>query len=222
MSSPVELADIILSVTFIVALLAIALIARRYLKNKSILKRLPDAKRVGALEQDRLLELRRTLGQRLERDAARLPKHEVELTRHALWLAMLLEAGADDDIDAKETDFVAKLYGEIVSNEPNRRFIRDAGARVLSDRNSALSEIAKASGVSMQSKVHILQGAFLVSIANNVLEPSEANWLREISDALGIIADDRALLFDELADSLDLQVARRELPFWESPSRRRR
>jgi Tellurite resistance protein TerB len=222
MSSPVELARIILSAAAIGALLLVALVFRRYWKNKNIQKRLPDAKRVGAVEKDRLLELRRTLGARLERDAARLPRHEVELTRHALWLAMLLEAGADDDIDDAEIDFVVKLYGEIVTNEPNQKFILDAGTRVLGDRNSALSEIAKAAGVGMQSKMHILQGAFLVSIANNVLEPAEANCLREIADALGLSADERALMFDELADSLDLQVARRELPFWESPSTQRR
>lgn len=219
MSPPVETAIVILSAIAIGALLAIAAFVRRRMSKNRIRASLPGAKSVGALEQDHLLELRRTLGTRLSRDAARLPRHEVELTQHALWLAMLLEAGADDGIDASEIDFVAKLYGEIVSNEPRRYQVFEAGDQVLRNRNLALFEIAKASDVSMQSKMHILQGAFLVSVANNVFEPAEANWLREIADALAIGADEQALMFDELAESLDFQVAKRDFLFWEAPRR---
>ena len=73
---------------------------------------------------------------------------------------MLLEAGADDDIDDREVKFVSTLYGRLIANEPGHSHITDAGDRIQEDRKGALAEIAKAKNVSLQSKQQYFMGRF--------------------------------------------------------------
>ena len=49
---------------------------------------------------------------------------------------------------------------------------------------------------------NILWGAFLVSISNYAMEPSEAKWLVEIADALAMNTQDRDVTFKALSESV--------------------
>lgn len=157
---------------------------------------------LSGVSPKKIAELGKKLAARLAKDANRVPKHELEITRHALWMAMLLEAGADDDIDDREVKFVSTLYGRLIANEPGHTHITDAGDKIQQDRKGALAEIAKAKNVSLQSKQNILWGAFLVSISNYAMEPSEAKWLVGIADALAMNAQDRDITFKALSESV--------------------
>ncbi len=157
---------------------------------------------LSGVSPKKIAELGKKLAARLAKDANRVPKHELEITRHALWMAMLLEAGADDDIDGREVKFVSTLYGRLIANEPGHTHITDAGDKIQQDRKGALAEIAKAKNVSLQSKQNILWGAFLVSISNYAMEPSEAKWLVGIADALAMNAQDRDITFKALSESV--------------------
>lgn len=165
---------------------------------------------LSGVSPKKIAELGKKLAARLARDASRVPKHELEITRHALWMAMLLEAGADDDIDDREVKFVSTLYGRLIANEPGHSHITDAGDRIQEDRKGALAEIAKAKNVSLQSKQQILWGAFLVSISNYAMEPSEAKWLVEIADALAMNTQDRDATFKAMSESVSAPEA--EMP----------
>ena len=151
------------------------------------------------MDDNDLFRLRRNLADQLATHAGEVSKHEIELTRHALWYAMLLEAGADDEIDSAEIDFVKKMYGELITNEPSRNMVLEASENAMQSRSSALSEIRRAAAVGWRSKTLILQGAFLVGIANKVLEPTEAKYLHEIADALAIGRRERKLFFDHVS-----------------------
>ncbi|MEM7461867.1 MAG: hypothetical protein AAF362_04225 [Pseudomonadota bacterium] len=157
---------------------------------------------LSGVSPKKIAELGKELAARLAKDAKRVPKHELEITRHALWMAMLLEAGADDDIDDREVKFVSTLYGRLIANEPGHSHITDAGDRIQEDRKGALAEIAKAKNVSLQSKQNILWGAFLVSISNYAMEPSEAKWLVEIADTLAMNAQERDATFKAMSESV--------------------
>ena len=194
---------------FIVAALVVAILVvlavatRRRRGSGTDMNLLPEAREVQ-VRPARLTALRRVLGAELASADGRMPPHEKEIVRHALWMAMLLEAGADNVIDEAEIAFVSKLYGEIVTREPAREQIAEAGDSVLADRDSALREVAKAARVTADSKRIILMGAFLVSVANDALEPSEAVWLNAIADALNVPQADRAGIFAGFAESVDL------------------
>lgn len=150
----------------------------------------------------KIAALGKKLASRLAEDSGRVTKHELEITRHALWMAMLLEAGADDDIDDREVEFVSTLYGRLIATEPRHGHIADAGDEILGNRQGAFAEIAKAKDVSLRSKQHILWGAFLVSISNYAMEPSEAKCLNEIADALSLASKDRETTFKFMSESV--------------------
>lgn len=198
MAPAARLAIIVLVVAALGMLAYMAMVVRRRLVASGSQARLTGAMPTEAVSPAEMLELQQALGARLAEDARRLPEHEIELVRHALWTAMLLEAGADDNIDAAEIDFVTRFYGQVLPGQTVRHMVADAGHSVRSDRESALRDISKAASVSLSSKRHILQGAFLVTIANDVLEPSEARWLHEIAVALGLSAAEQTVLFQEL------------------------
>lgn len=161
-----------------------------------------DNLELSGISPSRIADLGRKLASRLAEDAGRVTKHEFEITRHALWMAMLLEAGADDDIDDREVEFVSTLYGRLIAKKPGEVHIADAGDEILGNRQGALTEIAKAKDVSLASKQHIVWGAFLVSISNYAMEPSEAKCLNEIADALSLGSQDREATFQMMSKSV--------------------
>ncbi|MGI9402709.1 MAG: hypothetical protein ACR2O0_15740 [Rhizobiaceae bacterium] len=161
-----------------------------------------DNLELSGIEPSKIVQLGKELASRLAEDAKKAPKHEVEITRHALWMAMLVEAGADDDIDEREVEFVSTLYGRLIAKQPGHSHIASAGDDILGNREGAFTEIAKARDVSLQSKQNILWGAFLVSISNYAMEPSEAKCLNEIADALSLGVDDRREIFNVMSQSV--------------------
>jgi len=129
-----------------------------------------------------------------------IPADEIEITRHALWTAMLLEAASDGSIDHREMRFVADLFGQMAGNEIDFRPVIKAAELVQSDQKTALSEISKACRVSRSSKEHILAGAFLVSVSDHALTESETYCLGNIADALSINQRDRKVIFEDITN----------------------
>lgn len=133
---------------------------------------------------------------------AGLPLHEQELTRHALWTAMLLEATSDGSIDQREMRFVADLFSRMSGKPMALRPVITAAEEVQRDKKAALAEIAKASGIDIALKEHVLAGAFLVSVSDRTLAESETSCLGDIADALGVSRRARAAIFKNITKRL--------------------
>ncbi|CAN0501632.1 unnamed protein product [Ectocarpus sp. 8 AP-2014] len=99
---------------------------------------------------------------------------------------MALMAGADQEVDREEIDSVARLFGDLVSNEPDRIKVSEAIDFASRDRSYSLSEISKAAGIDKQAKMLIFRGAYLVSVANQEIDPGEVDLLQEIANVLGL------------------------------------
>lgn len=165
---------------------AVIALARRRARRLSLEKLLPDSAQVSAMGDDRLRSLSRSLAEAIEETGKTLPKHEAELLHHALWHAMLLMACADHEIDREEIDSVTRLFGSLVSKEPDRGSVAQSIELAWKDRSTSLSEISKAAGVSTQAKTLIFRGAYLVSLANQALDPGEVDLLQEIANVLDL------------------------------------
>lgn len=174
-----------------------------YRKYKRVAKALPDARELKLTQSDKIDEKRAGLAARLLDDWAGIPDQELEVSRRALWTAMLLEAASDGSIDHREMKFVADLFGQIAGNELDFRPVIKAAELVQSDKKSALSEISKAETVSDTAKQQILAGAFLVSVSDHALTPHETDCLVRIADALAISRRDRKAMLEEITARFD-------------------
>ncbi|MGI9515320.1 MAG: TerB family tellurite resistance protein [Anderseniella sp.] len=194
--------------TLIAAIVVIALAAlglagvRNYLRHRRNASVLPDPASLQPVEPGMLDKQRAALASNLLNDASKLAAHEIEVTHHALWMAMLLEAAPDGSIDPRKIRAVADLFGQMTGNKLDYGPVIESAELVQSDRKSALAEISKASGVSSASKEHILAGALLVSVSDRTLEESEAELLGDIADALAINQHERQAIYDGITRRL--------------------
>jgi len=104
---------------------------------------------------------------------------------------MLLEAAADGNIDHREMQFVADLFGKLAGAEMDFRPVIKSAELVHGNKKAALTEIAKAGKLSTTAKEHILAGAFLVSISDHALSERETDCLGDIAEALAMGRRDR-------------------------------
>lgn len=169
-----------------------------YQKYKRVARALPDSQALGSTPAGELDEKSARLTARLLEDWAGVPADELEVTRHALWTAMLLEAASDGSIDHREMKFVAGLFGRMGGEKMDFRPVISAAELVERDRRSAFGEVARAARVSADSKRQVLAGAFLVSVSDHALQPQETDCLRRIADALGLSARDRKAMLEEI------------------------
>lgn len=189
---PVLIGFIIL-VAILVPSILLLILYKKYLR---IEKALPKQSYIEQAKPEILDEKRALLASNLLDGWSEIPAHELEVTRHALWTAMLLEAASDGSIDHREMRFVADLFGKMAGNQIDFRPVIKAAELVQSDKKSSLTEISKASKVSNASKEHILAGAFLVSISDHALTESETACLGDIADALAINQRERKVMFE--------------------------
>ena len=189
---PVLVGFIILVAIFVPSILLLVL----YKKYLRIAKALPDKTSIQQAQPEMLDEKRALLASNLLDGWSEIPADEIEVTRHALWTAMLLEAASDGSIDHREMRFVADLFGQMAGNEIDFRPVIKAAELVQNDKKTALNEISKASRVGKASKEHILAGAFLVSVSDHALTESETACLGNISDALAINQRERKAIFE--------------------------
>ncbi len=200
-----ELFPIIVALFIVAAILipciALFILYRRYQK---LAKTLPSPFTIQQTGEKTLVERQQALTSTLLEGWAKLPADEVEVSRHALWTAMLLEAASDGSIDHREMKFVADLFGRMSGEKMNFRPVIHAAELVERDKKSALGEIAKARGVSDASKEHILAGAFLVTICDHALTEGETACLGDIAGALGISQNDRKAIFAGITERFGL------------------
>ena len=83
----------------------------RYWRHRRNVSTLPDREIVEGIPRGSLREQRMSLATDLLNDASNLPAHETEVTHHALWMAMLLEATSDGSLDRREIQIVTDLFG---------------------------------------------------------------------------------------------------------------
>lgn len=194
--------------TLIAAILVIAMMAlglagvRRYLRHRRNASALPDPASFQPVEPGVLNKQRALLASDLLSDASKLAAHEIELTHHALWMAMLLEAAPTGSIDPRKIRVVADLFGQMTGNKLDYGSIIESVELVQGDRKSALVEISKANRVSKASKEHILAGALLVSVSDRTLEDNELEFLGDIADALAINQHDRQAIYEDITKRL--------------------
>lgn len=166
-----------------------------YRKYRRLSKLLPEARVIDSTKPEALTEKTTALAAVLVEEWSRLPDKEAESVRHALWMAMLLEAAADGSIDHREMRFIADLFGRISGQEMEFTPVIHAAELVERDRKSAFLELAEASGASKTAKEQILAGAFLVSVSDHALSEREVDCLGEIAGALSLgRRDQRAML----------------------------
>lgn len=191
---PVFVGLIILIAIFVPSIFLLVL----YKKYLRIAKALPDKASIQQAQPEMLDEKRALLAANLLDGWSEIPADEIEVTRHALWTAMLLEAASDGSIDHREMRFVADLFGQMAGNEIDFRPVIKAAELVQNDKKTALNDISKASRVSKASKEHILAGAFLVSVSDHALTESETACLGDIANALSINQRDRKAIFEDI------------------------
>ncbi len=182
--------------------LAVAALRRRFRHAKNLDALPPELGDAGAVHGDAFLKQRGLLGAELIRDAKKLPDHEREIVHHALWHAMLLEAASDGTIDAREVRFVSDFFGRLSGRRLAMDTATESAEQIAAAPQTALAEIAKARDTSLTSREHILEGAFLVSLADGELIASEANRLGDIADALGLDLTERHVIYQELTNRL--------------------
>lgn len=177
---------------------------RRWVRHGENLDALaPELATEGAIHTDAFLRQRALLGGDLIRDAETLPDHEREIVNHALWHAMLLEAASDGSIDVREVRFVVDFFGKLSGHSISMEDAVEAARRIAGQPQSALKEIAKARHTSQASREHVLEGAFLVSLADGELIQSEADRLGDIADALAFNLTERQVIYQELTNRLE-------------------
>ena len=95
-----------IALTFGIAVMAFGFAGlRRYWRHRRNAGALPELSSIENIRSSMLDKQRALLASDLLNDASKLPAHEIEVTRHALWMAMLLEAASDGSIDHREMRF---------------------------------------------------------------------------------------------------------------------
>ena len=177
---------------------------RVYSRYRKVAKALPTPASIKRTKPTTLDAKRDLLATELLEDWDKLPASEIEVTRHALWTAMLLESVSDGSIDTREIDFVADLFGKLSGQVIETELTMEAAERVHGDQKAALLEISNAGGVGNASKGYILSGAFLVSLSDHALAESETDCLGDIADALAISQRDRKAIFSGITKRLGI------------------
>lgn len=186
------------------ALYLVAVSLRRWVRRGENLDMLaPELATQGAIQAEAFIRQRALLGHDLIRDARALPDHDREIVNHALWHAMLLEAASDGSIDAREVQFVADFFGKLSGRSLRGDIALEAAERIAAHPQQALTEIAKARQAGQAAREHILEGAFLVSLADGELIESEADRLSDIADALGFSLEERQVIYREMTNRLE-------------------
>ncbi len=193
-SLPVFIAFIVIAAILIPSTLLL-IVYKKYLR---LAKTLPNPESIERAQPEMIDEKRGLLAATLLDGWSKVPANEVEVTRHALWTAMLLVAASDGSIDHREMRFVADLFGQMGGDKIDFRPVIKAAELVESDKKSALKDISKAARVSTASKEHILAGAFLVSVSDHELRESETACLGNIADALAINRREREAIFEDI------------------------
>ncbi|MGD9867279.1 MAG: TerB family tellurite resistance protein [Hyphomicrobiales bacterium] len=170
-----------------------------YQKYKRVAAALPDAGALAAAGSSQIDERQAALKARLLQDWARIPEAEVELARHALWTAMLLEAASDGSVDHREMQFVADLFGRMSGTQVDFRPVIKAAEQAHGAKKAALAEIGKAKGLSNLAKQQVLAGAFLVSVCDHALTDHELDCLVKIADALHVGGRERKRMLEDIA-----------------------
>jgi uncharacterized tellurite resistance protein B-like protein len=191
---PVLIGFIIL-VAILTPSILLLIVYKKYLR---LAKSLPNPNSIEQTRPEMIDEKRGLLASNLLDGWSKIPADEIEVARHALWTAMLLEAASDGSIDHREMRFVADLFGQLGGDKIDFRPVIKAAELVENDKKTALKEISRASRVSIASKKHILAGAFLVSVSDHALTESETHCLGTIADALKINKRDRKAIFEDM------------------------
>lgn len=198
------IAACVIVAAILIPCIALFIVYRRY---KKLAKTLPSPFTIQQTGEETLVERQQALTSNLLEGWSKLPAEEVEVSRHALWTAMLLEASSDGSIDHREMKFVSDLFGRMSGEEMNFRPVIHAAELVERDKKAALGEIAKARGVSETSKEHILAGAFLVTICDHALTEAETSCLGDIAKALGLSQRERKAMFAGITERFGLEKA---------------
>ena len=195
------IAACVIVAAILIPCIALFIVYRRY---KKLAKSLPSPFTIQQTGEQTLVEHQQALTANLLEGWAELPKDEVEVSRHALWTGMLLEAASDGSIDHREMKFVSDLFGQMSGEKMNFRPVIHAAELVERDKKAALAEIAKARNVSKASKEHILAGAFLVTICDHSLTETETACLGDIAGALGLSQRERKAMFADITERFGL------------------
>lgn len=179
------------SIVFAAILIPNVLLFVTYRKYRRIAKLLPSPDAIKLAQPEAIDDRRTLLAAALLDGWASIPEAEKDVTRDALWTAMLLEAAADGNIDHREMQFVADLFGKLAGTEMDFRPVIKSAELVHENKKAALTEIAKAGKLSTTAKEHILAGAFLVSISDHALSERETDCLGDIAEALAMGRRDR-------------------------------
>jgi hypothetical protein len=194
---------IAIALIFVIAMGARGVVSwHRYWRHRRNVRTLPDPGALEGVQSGPLDEQGALLATELLNGASNLPTHEMEVTHHALWMAMLLEATSDGTLDRREIEIVTDLFGQMTGKKLDYRPFVEVAELLQSDPRSALAEISKARDFSEASKEHILAGAFLVSVADRKLAAGEANCLGDIADALAINPRDRKAIYEGITKRL--------------------
>lgn len=200
-----NLLPIIVAFIIVAAILIICVyVLRRYARYLRIAETLPDPVAIQSTEAQVIDEKRDRLAAQLVDDWPNLPPGERDVTRNALWKAMILVTASDGSIDLRETRFVADLFGRIIRAETETELTVEAAERVQRQPKAALADISRASGVSKTSKEFILAGAFLVSVSDHALAEVEADCLGDIAGALAINERERKAIFNGMTERFGL------------------
>lgn len=187
----------------VVTLVWLARSLRRGIRVGGNLNVIPDElSREMGIRQGDFAARREKLGGDLIRAAAALPAQDRDLTHHALWHAMLLEAGSDGAIDAREVRFIAEFFGRLSGRRLAADSAVEAADYIAANPQRALGEVAKARGASPASRRCIIESAMLVSLANGELVESEAARLGDIADALGLGLEERRAIYAQMTRRL--------------------
>ncbi len=195
------IAACVIVAAILIPCIALFIVYRRY---KKLAKTLPSPFTIQQTGEETLVEHQQALMANLLEGWKELPAEEVEVSRHALWTGMLLEAASDGSIDHREMKFVSDLFGQMSGEKMDFRPVIHAAELVERDKKAALGEIAKARDVSKASKEHILAGAFLVTICDHALTETETACLGDIAGALGLSQRERKDMFSDITKRFGL------------------
>lgn len=191
--------------TGIVGIVWLSVVLRKNIRHGGNRGALPgELSEKGSLAGNEFASRRARLGKDLIQAATALPTEERDRIHHALWHAMLLEAGADGSVDPREVRFVAEFFGRLSGRKLPVDSAVEAAGEIAAHPQRALSEIAKARNAAEPSRRCVLESAMLVSLTDGEMIESEANRLGDIADALGFGLEERRAIYSGMTNRLRL------------------
>ena len=169
---------------------------------RSLSKVVPADRREPGMTESRQTELRLALARRTADILDPEDQHGIERFRQALWLALLIVAVADDDLDHREVLAVYNIFTEITGHEFEQHLVLNAARDVARDRQGTLAEIARASAdLDQPCKEVILEAALLVLLADRYIAPREEKLLTELARALRVPLSKAIVQLDRLTET---------------------